>query len=302
MSIRIRVPATTANLGPGFDCLGLALDIWNEVEVEETGDHPDIRIDGEGADRLPADDQNAIYSAMKFYALQHNRFLPAGLRIQCLNRIPLGSGMGSSAAAAVAGIMCASACLNTPYDVVDMLEIAAKIEGHPDNAAPCLMGGLVASITDPDCIIARPIPVAPLFLCITLPDFNLPTRQARAVLPAQVSRENAVFNLGRAVMTVEALRSGDLDLLSIAMQDQIHQNYRMKLIPGAADALSAARFAGAAAVALSGAGPSLLAVARDQHDLPEISRAMEAAFNKAGLPARSFFPHITPVGAQMIPD
>jgi homoserine kinase len=300
MMFQVRVPATTANLGPGFDCLGMALDLWNETEFHLAGDHLVIQIEGEGAGGLPVDENNAIYSAMHSFALAHQKTLPTGLRIFCRNRIPLGSGLGSSAAAAVTGIIAAGHLLGIPYNLVDLLVGAAQIEGHPDNAAPCLMGGLVASIIDQGRIIARSLPVAPLFLCITLPQFDLPTRQARAALPAQVPHPDAVYNLSRAVMTIEALRSGDLDLLGAAMQDKLHQPYRIGLIPGAENAFKAARSAGAAAVVLSGAGPSILAVARTEENIPFIRTAMEEAFHQAGLAARSFTPRISDRGAEII--
>ena len=299
MSILVRAPATTANLGPGFDCLGLALDLWNEVEVSQQGSVLEFDIQGEGAGKLPQNKENAIFQAMKSYADRHGKSLPAGLRITCQNNIPLGSGLGSSSAAAVAGIMAAAKLLNLPQDTTDQLACASQLEGHPDNVAPCLLGGLVASMVDRDQIIARKIPVAPLNLVIVVPDFNLPTHQARAALPVNIPHKDAVFNLGHAVMLTEALRNSDLELLTAAMQDRLHQPYRFSLIPGATNAIAAAQNAGAAAVVLSGAGPSLLAILRDTSQSQNISTVMVKAFQQAGLSARVFTPKISSNGASV---
>lgn len=299
MHLTVRIPATTANLGPGFDCLGLALDLWNEIELETSGDHLIFQIEGEGQNNLPQNEHNAIFSAMNAYASLHQTTLPNGLHIHCRNQIPVSSGLGSSAAAVVAGGMLANTLLGLPFDPVEMLEFATQIEGHPDNAAPCILGGLTAAMLVDGNVISRSLPVEPLPLCLTLPDFHLPTSQARAAIPLQVPVGDAVFNISRSVMTVEALRTGDLDVLSLAMQDRIHQPYRLKLIPGAREALAAAQASGAVAGVLSGAGPSLLAVGRTENDLHQITTAMEAAFHKAGLTCRSFFPQISFTGAQV---
>ena len=297
MSISIRVPATTANLGPGFDCLGLALDLWNEVEITPEGKQLVIQIEGEGAGVLPQDETNAIFCAMQFFAKQHQLTLPVGIHIHCTNRIPLGSGLGSSAAAAVAGLLAAQSLLNLPSNLDNLVDLATQMEGHPDNAVPCLLGGLGAAIQENGQIIYRALAIAPLWLAIVTPRFFLPTHQARAALPEVVAHQDAAFNLGHTVMVVEALRTGDLDLLKVAMQDRLHQPYRLRLIPGAHQALEAAYAAGAAAVALSGAGPSLLAVARQSQDSQTIADAMCMAFKNAGLESRIFLPRISILGA-----
>jgi homoserine kinase len=299
MSFIVRVPASSANLGPGFDCLGLALDLWNEVEITETGDRIELEITGEGAGVLPANEDNAIITAMRRYARQEAIDLPAGLKLVCRNAIPLGSGLGSSAAAAVAGILIASGFSNEAPDHSAMLACATAIEGHPDNAAACLYGGLVAAMSDKGQPLVRCMAAAPLALAIAVPSFDFPTHQARAALPKTVSLNDAVFNLSHAVMVVEALRSGDLDLLASAMQDHLHQPYRLALIPGAEQVVKSAFQAGAAAVALSGAGPSIMAVARQPEDAVLIAGSMVAAFKQAGLSARAFTPHISNLGAQV---
>ncbi len=300
MSYLIRVPATSANLGPGFDCLGLALDLWNEIEVEVTGGRLQISLEGEGKSAIPANENNAIFQAMQLYAKRHHQSLPAGIKIHCRNNIPLGAGLGSSAAAAVGGILVAAAILALPSDKTDQLECATQIEGHPDNVAPCLMGGLVAAIVDHQKVIARSLPIAPLSIIVIVPDFHFPTKASRAALPVDVSRQDAVFNLSRLVFLTDALGKGDLDLLSLAMQDLIHQPYRIPLIPGATAAIAAAREAGASAVVLSGAGPSLLAVLGEKTNEKKVGGAMVQAFSQAGLAARVYSPSISLAGASTI--
>ena len=300
MCYLIRVPATSANLGPGFDCLGLALDFWNEIEVEATGSTLQITIEGEGAATLPANEHNTIYQVMKQFAARHQKTLPEGLQIICRNRIPLGSGLGSSAAAIVGGILATTAVLKLPTDLKDQLDFATQIEGHPDNVAPCLLGGLVAAIKDQQKVVARTYEVTPLPLVLIVPDYSFSTKTSRAALPVDVSRQDAVFNLSRLIFLIEALQDGDLDLLSLGMQDMLHQPYRIPLIPGATAAIQAAKEAGAAAVVLSGAGPSLLAVLRTKKNENNVIIAMEDAFKAAGLQVRHFTPEISRSGAFVI--
>jgi homoserine kinase len=297
MSILIRVPATIANLGPGFDCLGLALDLWNELEVTVTGETLQIEIQGEGSQQLPVSAENAIYQAMLTYAKRHSKQLPAGLHLLCTNRIPLGSGLGSSSAAAVAGILAASAVLDLPANIDDQLSCAALIEGHPDNVAPCLYGGLVACIQNGESIIVHKMPVQNFSLILIHPYFDFTTSAARAALPQQISRSDAVFNSSHLLITAEALRTGDPALLRAGMQDRIHEPYRLPLIPGANDAIAAAKEAGAIKVILSGAGPSLLAFSPSSEARPLIAARMQASFSQAGLNSEAIFPQISFTGA-----
>jgi homoserine kinase len=299
MKIQVRTPATVANLGPGFDCLGLALDLWNEMEVSTTGDRLMISIEGEGRDVLAVGETNAIYQAMHYFALQQGRALPAGIQIRCQNNIPLGSGLGSSSAATIAGILAAGALLEIADNQEDQLNCAAHLEGHPDNVTPCLLGGFTISLVYDDRVVFRKIPVVPFPLVIVTPAFILPTSQARAALPDNIPHKDAVFNLSRVALLTEAFRNGDFDLLSLATEDRLHQPYRIPLIPGAAAAVSAARDAGALAVTLSGAGPSLLAFLRERSDTGEVGASMIAAFRQVGLRARTLSPSISNIGASV---
>lgn len=299
MTWRVRIPATSANIGPGFDCLALAIDLWNEVLLSAEGDRLKVEVEGEGASRLPVNENNLIVRAMQAYARRHAVKLPAGIRLVCKNLIPLSSGLGSSAAAAVAGILCAQALLGLPDDKMDQLACAAEIEGHGDNAAACLLGGLTAFMKDGNQVIARRLPIAPLHLVAAVPHFRLSTRQARAALPRRILHNAAADNLAHAVLLTEALRTGGLDLLRSAAHDRLHQPQRLPLIPGAEAAMQAGFSAGAAAVFLSGAGPSLLAITKDD-EREKIGTAMQAAFQQAGLTTQILTPKIASKGASVI--
>jgi homoserine kinase len=297
-SVHLHVPATTANLGPGFDAVGLALDLWNEADFIQTDERQiSITVLGEGKDSLPADERNAILAAaLQLYALVGKD--PAGLTIHCLNRIPLISGLGSSSAALLTGLLGANALLGYPFSREQLLTMATQNEGHPDNVVPAMLGGLVASVVNDGRVVSRKLLVSPMAITAVMPDFYFPTKTARSILPEYVLRQDAVFNLGRAVLVIKALETGDLTLLGEAMEDSLHQPYRLPLIPGAREAIQAARRAGASAVALSGAGPSLIAFS-GQPANARIGSAMQRAFEEAGLKARIFPLNISQSGASV---
>lgn len=290
MKVLVKVPATTANLGPGFDALGLALNLWNEAEFACTDDNQIIvTVNGEGKEKLPTNADNAIAeAALQIYDLAGKHC--SGLRIDCVNRVPLGSGMGSSSAAMLTGMLGANALLGNPFSNERILKLAIETEGHPDNVAPAMLGGLVASIVHEDRVVSMRLPAkanhGSIHATVVLPDFDFPTKQARAILPKQVERADSIYNISRAVLVTEALRTGNLELLGIAMKDSLHQPYRLPLIPGAIAALEAGKDAGAAAVALSGAGPSLIAFSSKTE--AGIGAAMKRAFESAGMSARVF--------------
>ena len=269
MKILVKVPATTANLGPGFDALGLALDLWNNAEFTCTEDKKiTLSIEGEGAEKLSRDEGNAIsQAALMIYKLAGKSC--SGLAINCKNRIPLSSGLGSSSAAMLTGMLGANGLLGNPFTSEEILKFAVDVEGHPDNIAPAILGGLVASVVQENGVISEKLPFAenhkPLHITVVLPDFQLSTKQARAVLPQNVSHADAIYNISRTVLVTEALRTGNLKLLGRTMEDALHQAYRLPFIPGAIDALAAGKKAGASAVALSGAGPSLIAFSAQEN-------------------------------------
>ena len=289
MKFTIKAPATSANLGPGFDTLGLTLDLWNETTITPAKDFS-AQVSGEGAGRLALGKNNLLFRAAQRLAERAGRSLPP-FHAECVNHIPLSSGMGSSSAAILTGLLAGNALLENPFSREEILDFACEMEGHPDNVAPAMLGGLVVSTMEQGNVIARQIPIMggrlslPLQITIALPDFYLPTKQARMALPKKVSMKNAIHNISRTALVVEALRNGDLDLLSKVMTDTLHQPYRLKLIPGAQSAMDAAREAGASAVALSGAGPSVIAFSAGESGVGE---AMKRAFEAAGFEARIF--------------
>jgi len=301
MKITVKVPATSANLGPGFDSLGLALDLWNEAEFIPTNDRKiSLTIEGEGRDKLPTDANNAIVdAALQVYTLAGKSY--HGMQIRCTNRVPLGSGLGSSSAALLTGMLGANAILGEPFSRDEILKLAIETEGHPDNVAPAMLGGLVASIIHESHVVSLRITLtdqrAPIHITVVFPDFDFPTRQARAILPRQIELKDAIYNLSRAVIITEAFRQGDLNMLHEAMSDKLHQPYRLPLIPGAQAAMDAAKVAGASAVALSGAGPSLIAFCSKPD--PAVGEAMKRAFEGAGMQARVFQLKMSDHGAEV---
>ena len=302
MKILVKVPATSANLGPGFDTLGLALDLWNETDWStdvETNKPITVSIAGEGSRTISEGKDNIIIQAAKRLAELANKTLPA-FKLNCVNHIPMGSGLGSSSAAILTGMLGANALLDEPFSRNEILKIAAEMEGHADNVSPALLGGLTLSSVDvtADKVIVRQIPIAvDLYITVVLPDFHLPTKEARAALPKQFSMKDAVHNISHAALVLEAFRSGDLNLLGEAMTDALHQPYRLKLIPGAQSAMDAAKAAGANAVALSGAGPSLIAFSSKAE--AGIGESMKRAFESANLQARIFHLRMSPQGASV---
>ena len=298
MKFTIKVPATSANLGPGFDALGLALDLWNETTITPAKEFS-VQVTGEGAGRLASGKNNLIVRAAQRLAEHAGKSLPP-FHAECVNRIPLSSGMGSSSAAIITGLLAGNALLENPCSREEILNLACDMEGHPDNVAPAMMGGLVLSTMERGEVIARRIVGAdgrpPLQITIALPDFYLPTKQARAALPKKVSMKNAIHNISRTALVVEALRVGDMELLGKVMTDKLHQPYRLKLIPGAASAMEAAKEAGASAVALSGAGPSVIAFSTGEAGMGE---PMKRAFEAAGVEARIFRLGVAGRGAEL---
>jgi homoserine kinase len=299
MHITIRVPATSANLGPGFDCLGLALDLWNETIITLAIEYS-VQVNGEGMEKISAGENNLIIRSARTLAERVGKRLPP-FHLDCTNHIPLSSGLGSSAAAKLTGLLGANALLGNPLKRDEIIDLATEMEGHPDNVAPAMLGGLVVSTIENERVLAHKINVAAhndstIHITVVLPSFHLSTQQARAALPDYITTRAAVHNISHALMVAEAFRNGDLDLLAKAMKDTMHQPYRLPLIPGGAEAMYAAKAAGAAATAISGAGPSIIAFSA-QHD-PAIGEAMVHAFEGSGYPARTFHLKLSPHGAE----
>jgi homoserine kinase len=296
--VRVQVPATSANMGPGFDTLGIALQLYNTVEMDEIDEGLVIEIEGEGADKIPRDSSNIVYQAANTVFKQVN-FVPKGIRIKLVNNIPVARGLGSSAAAIVGGIVAANFVSGEKLAEKDLLAIATSIEGHPDNVAPALLGGIVVSaMDDEDVKYIKITPPSQLKCIVAIPDFHLSTSAARDVLPTSVSMQDAVFNIGRASLLVGAFISGDLSLLSVAMDDKLHQPYRSNLVPGMKKVFAAAKLAGARGVALSGAGPTLIAFADKNIDL--ITKVMKETFTENGVKVKVLILEPNPIGARSL--
>lgn len=257
--VRVTVPATTANLGPGFDCLGLALCLFNSVTLERSETFG-LTVVGEGAECLPRDQSNLVYRAAVAMHQAAGIGLPP-LHVRVANEVPLRRGLGSSAAAIVGGLVAANALNGSPLDDSEILRLACQLEGHPDNVAAALFGGLVVSTcTDGEVEYARLGVPQGVRAVVFIPDDEMPTDRARSVLPPRVSREDAVFNVGRATLLVAAFSTGRLNLLKVATEDKLHQQYRRELFPSMDKFFDAAREAGALGVFLSGAGSAILAL------------------------------------------
>ncbi|UYN88945.1 MAG: homoserine kinase [Anaerolineales bacterium] len=297
MKVRVSAPASTANIGPAFDCLALALDLWNEAEFELGGQGLHIHVEGEGAERLPRHERNLVYRAVARVYEEVSQPAPTHIRIRCHNNIPLGSGLGSSAAASLAGLLGANALLGNPLKPELVMRLGAELEGHADNLAAALYGGLVLVKHTEWRTTAQALECAAWQAVYVLPAQRLSTRAARAALPKKVSLADAVFNMGNALAVREALRTGSLPALAEAMQDRLHQPYRLPLLPGAADALAAAQRAGAAA-GLSGAGPGLIAFVEPGREQVVLA-AMLAALQAHQLAARHFLLRSSTQGAQV---
>jgi homoserine kinase len=284
--IRVRVPATSSNLGPGFDALGIALRLYNTLTLEAS-DRPEIDVRGEGQETLPRDPTHLAYQAaiavVERIGTRGPSPRPRAFRLSQHNRIPLARGLGSSAAAILGGAAAANALLGGPLDSQALLDLATDMEGHPDNVAPALLSGMVACARSADGVRWMKLSPPPLAAVLAVPDFTVSTGEARRLLPSQVPFADAVFNVTHTALLVAALTGGRTDLLGEATQDRLHQPYRARLIPGLAEVFEAARRAGAHGVALSGSGPSVLAFG----DAPGIGDAMAAAFRASGHACRT---------------
>ena len=265
MRVTVRVPATAANLGPGFDCFGLALELCNELVID-SGGPPGVAWEGEGADELPTDGSDLIGRVMSVVAGRMSLPL-APLSRRGRNRIPLERGLGSSSAAAIAGVVAASAMLDLGIDAdpLSVFAMAAEIEGHPDNVAAAAFGGFTIALDDGT--VQRLEPHPDLRPALIVPDLRMPTAAARAVLPEMVPRSDAISNVARAAIEVEAL-TRDPSLLSRALADRLHEDVRLASMPEVADVVAALR-RDHVPVCVSGAGPSLVVFERP--DRPPIT-------------------------------
>ena len=293
----VSVPATSANLGAGFDCLGLALDLRNEVSL--LPDRPfHIEVLGEGCDTLPRDRSNLVARTVLRYFEEIDRPAPS-FALRLTNRIPMTGGLGSSSTALVGGLLAANELAGRPLGRQDLLRLACDLEGHPDNVAPAMLGGLVLSVIQDGQLITTDIPIpAGLRAVLFLPRFTTSTREARRLLPNRVSLSDAVFNLSRSALFVAAISGGHLELLRYATQDRLHQPYRQVLFPTMPRLFDAVIEAGALAAWLSGSGSALLALVNGRES--EVAAAFETSAQRLGVAGRTVVVDLTCQGAHVI--
>lgn len=315
--LRVRVPASTSNLGPGFDALGLALALYNELRVESSPPRalrntaaarralkalqPDIAVRGEGADSLPTGKSNLVFRAMRDVMLATRR-VPESLSLSLLNRIPLARGLGSSATAALAGVLAANEICDARLTRDDILGLAAGFDGHPDNAAASLLGGLTVSLATEAGPRAVQLPIRDRYRCVVVvPSYELATQRARRAIPKALPRTDAVFSLARAAALAGLLVAGDDTWLAEATRDRIHQPRRAPLLPGFERAVEVALKAGALASFLSGAGPTVAALVpkRDTESADKVQRAMKRVYTRLDISARTLSLSIDRQGAHM---
>ena len=277
--ITVKAPATSANLGPGFDCLAMALDIWNSVEVTRGTNQVVVR--GEGKDELPVDRTNLVYASFSLPFVERGESVP-DVSIICDNAIPVGRGLGSSSAAIAAGLLAGNAMCSAPLTPEEILESGVHIEGHPDNVAAALLGGCQIVVEENGRTITSTIPVPPEWSCVVfIPDIPMPTEEARSLLAPEVRRQDAVYNLGRVAMLVRAFSTGDPSYLAIATQDRLHQPARQAIFHAMKTIKRAALAAGAHGAFLSGAGSSVLAITSGRE--MTVGYEMAEAASKSGV-------------------
>ena len=259
--IRVKAPATSANMGPGFDCMGIALNIFNTVEAQIIPEGLEIETYGRDAGLIENDDTNLIYRAMK-KVFTMTGYSPAGLKITSYNEIPVARGLGSSAASTAAGLLLANALAGEKLGLDEIIKLGTEIEGHPDNIVPALIGGMTLSYAMDTSAVGYVKMDFPdkMRMIVMVPDFMLSTSKSREVLPSRVDIKDAVFNVSRAALMVAALTSNKPELLKYAVEDRLHQPYRGKLIPGMEEIFATAYNAGARGVFLSGSGSTLIAL------------------------------------------
>ena len=281
----VTTPATTANLGPGFDTLGLALKLHNTVEMAETDGGLVIECSGEGADSIPTDETNIIYKTAQTVFRQVG-YSPSGLHMKLHNEIPLARGLGSSAAAIVGGAVAANNLAGAWLGEQELLRICNEIEGHPDNIVPALVGGFVITTITASGLVEyiRTTPSPAIRTVAVVPTFELKTADARRVLPGEFSFQDVVYNVSHAAFFVGAFITRNLSSLRFAMEDRLHQPYREALIPGMRKVFDAAMSHGAQSVAISGSGPTLIAFVNSRAE--EIGDAMKAAWETEGIECR----------------
>ena len=296
----VTVPATTANLGVGFDCIGAALSLYNQFQFTsvDTDTKLTLTVEGAEADKVSTDESNLLYqSFLKLY--QHIQQTPPSIKINIKLGVPLSRGLGSSATVILGGLIGANQLAGNPLNQAEVMQLAIAIEGHPDNVVPALLGNCQLSIGEAGNWYISPInwhqEIIPV---VAIPNFELSTEAARSVLPSEYSRSDAIFNISRMGLLLRALATNNGEWLGVALEDKIHQPYRQKLIRGYDTVKSTAIASGAYGMVISGAGPTLLALTNPDRVKPVVA-AMSEAWAKIGVEAKVRSLDLDIVGAKI---
>ncbi len=311
MKVSVKVPATSANIGPGFDCLGLALPIYNTITIEETvlpGTGIEINMMSEDEvfdemifDNIPKDENSIVYKAVEMLYNSIGQE-PSELKINIQSQIPITRGLGSSAAVIVGGLMAANKLLGSPADETALLSIATEVEGHPDNVAPAILGGFVLSSQEEDgSIICQKLDWPEEWdITVCIPDFELSTNIARSVLPENIPLSDAVFNAKHLAMLINAVNKKDEKLMKIALKDKLHQPYREKLVPGMKEIMDAFKHEdGILGTVLSGAGPTMLVISH-KYDLDKIKATVKEIWEGQSIKVDIKTLKVEPEGAKFV--
>ena len=274
-----RIPASTTNLGPGFDVLGLALQLYSTVTLERSETNTEVVVSGVDADKIPSTQEHIAFQAVELVFNRSGTERPKGFKLQIENGIPAIRGLGGSGTAILGGLLTANALCDTAFSDTELLNFATELEGHPDNVAASLYGGLVVSAQENDQVHTVRLECPPILsIVLAIPDFPLSTEQARGVLPTSVGFADAIYNTSRSTLLIASIATKQFEMLRVAMKDRLHQPYRTSLIPGFDDVAEAATAAGALSVALSGAGPTIAAYCLERTE--QIAEKMKDAFKK----------------------
>lgn len=311
MKISVKVPASTSNLGPGFDCIGMALPIYNTITIEETvlpgtGIEINVLNDSETAndlimDHMPMDENSIIYKAVE---LLYNSIgqTPSELKITVQSQIPIARGLGSSASVIVGGLLAANELLGHPADEVALLSIATEVEGHPDNVTPSIVGGLVlTSLEDDGSVVYRKLNWPEEWqITVCIPDYELSTEISRSVLPKEVPIQDAIFNAKRLGMLIQAINTKDAELMKMALQDRLHQPYRMKLVPGLDKIMDNLKHEeNVLGCVLSGAGPAIIVISQ-KNNLERIKSIINDTWEEMNVKVNIMTLPVETQGAQII--
>ena len=280
-----RIPASTTNLGPGFDVLGLALQLYSTVSLEITRSSTEVVVSGVDVEKIPSTPEHIAFQAVESIFQRSGVQQPGGLKLTIANGIPAIRGLGGSGTAILGGLLTANVLCGNMFSLSEILNFATAIEGHPDNVAASLYGGLVISVQEEEHIHTIQLVCDPaLHVVLAIPEFTLSTQKARDILPKTIDFADAIYNISRSSLLVASIATGKLDMLPLAMKDKLHQPYRSTLIPGFNDVVEAATSAGALSIALSGAGPTIAAYCLNNMD--QVGSRMQEVFNQHGIPCK----------------